>query len=47
MTGYLVECAKPLDGFVWEPAQVVLSRYAVPTALRSFLGVMERDAEKI
>lgn len=46
MTGYLAECVTPLDAFTWESAQTIRTRYAIPTALRAYLEIMEQDAEE-
>lgn len=45
MTGYLAECVGMTERLIWESAETILSRYAIPTAFRAYVDVMVRDAE--
>lgn len=41
MTGYYAECAAPAEGFTWAKPEELREEYALPSAFRPFLAVLE------
>jgi A/G-specific adenine glycosylase len=45
MTGYTAECAVPTEDLVWESAEEILARYAIPSAFRAYTDYMKKLIE--
>ena len=42
MTGYAAECLHPDGKLVWESADDLLSRYAIPSAFRAYVEYIKK-----
>ena len=41
MYGFIVECTDEISGFVWETAEEIQQKYAVPSAFRFYLEILQ------